>query len=237
MATVIRVKRKKSDRPAEALIVVSRGKKTGDKHGAKRELETITDTEEKVFRFATTVKTNSPMNDEVKEKVRNAILLQQKRQTAERPRHFSNEKKSLVFLKHKLKNMAVHHQLLSDKHPVVNPSTKPAFHRSSSPPHAIYPPIVPNRLVDQNQHHRSSKDAPRKLYYPHSITSEKQASDKIGRKMPTHSKKYPNQDFKRNLIKSVATGSTDSEYVYDLFYCSKTNDWNVKDVLYVKPCK
>jgi len=233
MATVIRVKRRKSDQPAEALLVVSKGRKTKSRHGATQELERIADTEEKIFHFATTVRTKSPMNDEVKEKVRNAILLQQKRQISEeRSGHYSNEKKSLTSLKNKLKSMALNHHFLSEKKEQDDRQKQPSFRQSPTRTYTNSPSTV-LRHTDSCHHHPSRRKMLWKPYYPIQVMMKKQPINE----MPNHSGRCTDQKCQQIFAKPGTPGTIASEHVYDLYFCPKTNNWNVKDVIYVKPCK
>ena len=236
MATVIRVKRKKTERPAEALLVVSRAtKKSDSNHGTRRIIESLPDTRKTIFHYATTVKSKSPMNDELKEKVRNAILVQQKRHVIkERSKQFLNKNKSLALLKKKLKSVTANHLPGSEKTGFAHLSTKCSPYSCSSSSARVINASPATPLKNETAHPEHLQK--QMLQPPFQPVIESQIRDRFTKIVPCFAERRLEQ-VRQRTASDTQPGKAEEEHVYDLYYCQKTKEWNVKDVLYVKPCK
>ena len=225
MATVIRVKRRKIDKPAEALLVVSKAKVSDANHSGRGDI--AEDVDKKIFHYATTVPSKSPINHDIKERVRNAILLRHKQNKQlgmrqEKSKHFLQDKNSLLFLKKKIRNMTTsHYNFSNNKEPMI----KEPLSRSSSSP-------AKTHLYSSNKLPEPPRQGLHHLYKQrlHSLAEDQEKPE-----MPSHSGQYMGQVGRGVDQKTYYQKPSNDDYVYDLYYCQKTGDWNVKDVLYVKP--
>ena len=226
MTTVLRVKRRKPKQPAEALLVMCKIKKVHSKYYSQATITTLEKTDQKIFYYATTVKSRTPINENLKAKVRNAILQRQGNKTTASVASEELDKQPVTSLKNKLKSMALtHHHSLEKFQKSFSSNTKEQS-RSSSPVQPSLNLLAP-RTADLRQ------QAWRNKYSKTTHGTLKKLTKKFRQDVPTHSKAYytPSK-YQTNLRPS----SISDEVEYDLYYCHNTNDWNVTDILYVKPC-
>ena len=226
MATVLRVKRKRHEIPPKVLLVVSKSKSARGDH--KKVLSSTV--EKNLFFFALTVATNSPMNEEVKDRVREVISYHQRNKSSssvsELEKCSTHSKKGISSLKDKLKSMSLSRTQTTTKK--LHSHSQSLNRRRSTFPTKT--PCIHAQSSSTFQHHKAeSADLKQREMKRLKLGEQtgKKGEDVSSSLHPlTQSTEY---SVSRTNFRSV------DEFVYDLYYSQRTDRWNVKDILYVKP--
>ena len=220
MPTIIRIKRKLNEDPADVLLISCKRKKLEENEGASS--TTPNSVDESIFHFATTVKMHDTLDKEVRERVKEAVSTRMKYTEKNRlkyqpPGTNSNDEHCFASLKNKLK--AVRGQ----KRTTI--SNEKGGHSSQTT-------------------NGASETLPKPRNSTSDATPSKQSKQEV--LVPSgFSETYPKDknadDILCNSVKMIREKLTVSEpkddYVVDVYYCSKDVDWKQRDVLDIKPCK
>jgi len=216
MATVVRVKRKRHADPPVALLLASKKIKNDEHFKGKSGMADVIKIEENVFRFATTV-ASSGMDESVKDKVKS------------------------VMKEHKKTNSIYHLQPIA--------GIKRTFDaRKLKPEHERYKLVRKEDELARKSTENSAKVGRPVVCRARSCCDDKTVScfssvlDVVEKEAVSPSKP---DDIICNSVKMFREKlclpepyAANDEYVYDLYYCEQTQrDWNVKDILYVQPCR
>lgn len=217
MATVIRVKRKRHGDPAEALLLTCKRAKNDETFLNNSGMADIIQIEEKLFHFAATVNTGLPLDENVKDKVKSAMVLRNKMKAIYktdscRKRVACTELPTNHFSGHQAKYRLVDTKSTHPAKPTVIGESNAADNSDSSTiDHGDEKPLA---LLDMEENALKSSEQP------------SQSNDTL------------NNSIKMLKDLKVSKTTNEDDFVYDLYYCQKTpQDWNVKDILYVQPCK
>ena len=226
MASVVRIKRKLNEDPAEALLLTCKRKKLEEKcEGTSKVAADVLEIDKNVFHFATTLKCKSSMDKEDKIKVKEAISLHKhlkNRQMREHQKslHTSNDEHCFASLRNKLKLGKKRQKSLP------NDENSSAYKADLTLPDSDRP-VIPAKVL-KKAGSKSHEDADQKLRgAPVQEAINTAASG---------------EDILCNSVKMVReklneSSSRKDEYVFDFYYCSKELDWNHHDILDVKACR
>nr|CAB3266335.1 probable RNA polymerase II nuclear localization protein SLC7A6OS [Phallusia mammillata] len=232
MATVIRVKRKRHAEPVEALLLASKRIKQDEHFRGNSGMADIIQIEENVFRFATTVGLNAKMDEAVKNKVKDAIVLHSKLNSIYKTQPLTSHKRSVVGVpadhshqdecaRYKLLRVSSRNPEFVSAHPKIKTSENKTTESPSQPCEAIHTDT-------------------RKLstYFTPILDVEEQETKKCNSSIKPEDILCNSVQMLREKLCLSEPKREDDEFVYDLYYCQGTQPtWSVKDILYVQPCR
>lgn len=233
MATVIRVKRKRHAEPAEALLLASKKMKQDENFRGNSGMADIIQIEENVFRFATTVGLNAKMDDSVKNKVKDAIVLHSKLNSIYKMKPLTTQNRSVVGIPNDCTQMdeGARYKLLQVS------SQNPNFVKSqpSNYPPKQKPTIEPSAPVCNSIPIKERKVS---TYFTPILNVEEREMKKCESSMKPDDILCTSVKMLREKLCFSEPKPDEDEFVYDLYYCQGTQPtWSVKDILYVQPCR
>ena len=219
MPSIIRIKRKLKDDPAQALLISCKRKKLESKSNAAQSAPP-SQIDENLFHFATTVKMMDSLDKEDRAKVKEAIATRMKytdRTFAIRRHQKKNSNDDICFasLKNELKSVTGQKRTMGKE---TDTNSQPQISDSVMRP-------AKQRFIAMES--SSAKVSNSEIAEPHSsIVSKNEESV---------------EDILCNSVKMIReklkVSEPKDEYVVDVYYCSKELDWKHHDILNIQRCK
>ena len=234
MATVIRVKRKRHAEPAEALLLACKKTKHDENFKGNSGMADIIQIKEKVFHYATTMGANASMDETIKEKVKNAILLRNKLKTIYKPQSSEHVQKTLK-KKHVMYGRKYNVIGLPDS--VGNGAGRSSQNHNSGNDNNMQLPVPTDQDPPSNSHEKSDVvlDAKDEL---NNLAPLLDVEEEAVNSSPLKSEDILCNSVKMFREKLHVSEPKQDDFVYDLYVCKKTPEkWNIQDILYVQPCK